>query len=69
MKKVPLILGAVLALLALGAAPSFSQVTIPDEKGFSGFVRFNLGYLAFKSNMASSWTWSLSARARRYKWG
>jgi hypothetical protein len=55
MKKTNYIIVAVLAIvLFLSIHPASAIERIPEESGFSGFIRPAVGYLNFKSNMVAS---------------
>ena len=55
MKKTNFLTIAILTLiLLLGANLASALDPIPNESGFSGFIRPGVGYLNFKSNMVAS---------------
>jgi hypothetical protein len=55
MKKTNYIISAALAiLLFFGANLATALEPIPEESGFSGFIRPGVGYLNYKSNMVAS---------------
>lgn len=55
MKKTNLLIAAVLTILVLaGAGPAAAIDPIPEESGFSGFIKPGVGYVNFKSNMVAS---------------
>ena len=47
-------IAALAVLLLLGAGSAVALDPIPQESGFSGFIRPGVGYLRFKSNMVAS---------------
>jgi hypothetical protein len=49
-----LIIAALIAAFLCSAGLSFALEPIPQESGFSGFIRPGVGYLWFKSNMVAS---------------
>ena len=55
MKKTKRIIGVSLAIfLFLGIHPAAALERIPEESGFSGFIRPGVAYLNFKSNLVAS---------------
>ncbi len=55
MKKTNFIISlAIVILLFFGANLAMALDPIPEESGFSGFIRPGVGYLNFKSNMVAS---------------
>ena len=64
-----LIIAALVTAFLFSANLSFALEPIPQESGFSGFIRPSVGYLNFKSNMVASFLgFDLSKKRRPTPW-